>query len=156
MKRLLLVLVLMAGQVLAVQPDEVLADPELEARAREISKDLRCPICQSENIDESSAGVARDLRLVVRERLVAGDTNQEVFDFVVARYGEYVLFKPTIGWSNAALWLAPLGFLLVGGVASFLFIRKRSNLVVAENLSEEEAARVAELLGQDPQSRDGA
>ncbi|MEO1550124.1 MAG: cytochrome c-type biogenesis protein [Pseudomonadota bacterium] len=150
MKRLALALVLIAGQAMGVQPDEVLDDPALEARAREISRDLRCPICQSENIDESNAGVSRDLRLVVRERLMAGDTDSEVFEFVVARYGEYVLFKPTFGWGNAALWMAPLAFLLVGGAVSYSFIRRRASLSEGEALSAQEAARLAALLKDTP------
>lgn len=94
MIRILLVLMLCATTANAVEPDEILSDPTLEARARAISADLRCVVCQNEPIDTSNAGVARDLRLLVRERLVEGDTDKQVFEYVVARYGDYVLFKP--------------------------------------------------------------
>ena len=150
MMRLVLILIacLMAVQLWAVQPDEVLEDPALEARAREISKVLRCPICQSENIDESNAGVARDLRLVVRERLVAGDSDPEVIDFVVARYGEYVLFNPRFTLGNAALWFAGPVFLLIGGIISWLFIRRRSaSAAPQDSLSDDERAKLDQLLG---------
>ncbi len=140
---------LIAGQVWAVQPDEVLSDPALEARARAISKELRCPICQSENIDESNAGVARDLRLVVRERLVAGDTDRQVVDFVVARYGEYVLFRPQFSLGNAVLWLAGPLFLLLGLVISVGFIRNRATPAKPQALSATEQERLAKLLEKD-------
>ncbi|WP_297341195.1 cytochrome c-type biogenesis protein, partial [Pseudophaeobacter sp.] len=99
----------------AVQPDELLSDPALEARARELSKDLRCLVCRNENIDESNAELARDLRILVRERLVEGNSNTEVIDFVVARYGEYVLLQPLFNARNALLWGAPILLLLGGG-----------------------------------------
>ncbi|HEU0220888.1 MAG TPA: cytochrome c-type biogenesis protein, partial [Paracoccaceae bacterium] len=98
---LLLALWLPAAPAPAVQPDEMLADPALEARAREISRELRCLVCRNESIDESNASLARDLRLLVRERLVAGDTNEAVTDYVVARYGEYVLLRPSFSGANA-------------------------------------------------------
>src|SRR6056297_1556272 len=104
MKRLALLLVFLAAPLWAVQPDEVLDDPELEARARALSQDLRCLVCRNENIDDSNAELARDLRLLVRERLVAGDSNEEVVDFVVDRYGEYVLLRPTLTGSNIVLY----------------------------------------------------
>ncbi len=104
MKRLVLALVLLASPVLAVQPDEILADPVLEARAREISRDIRCPVCQGESIDDSSAPISRDLRIIIRERLVAGDSDREVVDYIVARYGEFVLFNPRPEGSNLILW----------------------------------------------------
>lgn len=100
----------------AVQPDEMLADPVLEARAREISKELRCLVCQNESIDDSNADLAKDLRLLVRERLTAGDSDQQVQDYLVQRYGEFVLLKPRFSMANALLWLAgPLVF--VAGIA---------------------------------------
>ncbi|MBD3626428.1 MAG: cytochrome c-type biogenesis protein CcmH [Rhodobacteraceae bacterium] len=98
----------------AVEPDEILDDPALEARARDISKDLRCVVCQNQDIDGSNAGVARDLRLLVRERLVAGDTDAEVMEFVRARYGDYVLLKPPFKPETYALWLAPAFLVLFG------------------------------------------
>jgi cytochrome c-type biogenesis protein CcmH len=101
-------LFLASSAALAVQPDELLADPALEARARAISREIRCVVCQSESIDDSNAPLARDLRLLVRERLVAGDSDAEVVDFLVARYGDYVLLKPRIQPNTIILWTAPL------------------------------------------------
>lgn len=131
----------------AVQPDEVLSDPVLEARARAISRDLRCPVCQGESIDNSNAPISRDLRLVVRERLVAGDTDTEVVDFIVARYGEFVLFNPRAEGANLLLWLAGPGLLLMGGGLAFAYTRRRSVAAGAdEGLNAEEEARLKELL----------
>ncbi len=102
---------------LAVQPDEVLADPALEARARVLSKELRCMVCQNQSIDDSDAPLARDLRVLVRERLQAGDSDEQVLDFLVARYGEFVLLKPRFTGRTALLWLMPVLVLLIGAVA---------------------------------------
>ena len=102
----------------AVQPDEILPDPALEARARTLSRELRCMVCQNQSIDDSDAPLARDLRLLVRERLKAGDSDAQVLDFLIARYGQFVLLKPRFGWDTALLWLAPAGVLLVGGLRS--------------------------------------
>ena len=135
-----------AGPVFAVQPDEVLADPALEARARELSQDLRCLVCRNESIDESNAELARDLRLLVRERLVAGDSNDEAMDFIVARYGEYVLLRPTIGGANWILWAAgPAMLLLSLGVAG-AYLRRRSKPEALAGLSTEEEDRLKEIL----------
>ncbi|MEI4487315.1 cytochrome c-type biogenesis protein [Frigidibacter sp. MR17.14] len=132
---------------LAVQPDEVLADPALELRARQISEKLRCPVCQSETIDESNAQVARDLRLLVRERLVAGDTDAQVVDYVVDRYGEYVLFEPVASGGNLILWYAGPAMLVLGLGIGFAFIRSRRRAEPpADELSEAEKARLAEIL----------
>ena len=98
---------LRGAPALAVQPDEILADPALEARARDLSRELRCMVCQNQSIDDSDAPLARDLRLLVRERLKAGDSDGQVLDFLTARYGEFVLLKPRFGWDTALLWLAP-------------------------------------------------
>jgi cytochrome c-type biogenesis protein CcmH len=119
MIRLILVLICFASASMAVEPDEILADPVLESRARDISENLRCVVCQNETIDTSNAGVARDLRLLVRERLVAGASDDEVYDYVVARYGDYVLFYPPWKSTTYALWLAPFfgalfGIIIVG------------------------------------------
>ncbi|MEI4470232.1 cytochrome c-type biogenesis protein [Frigidibacter sp. MR17.24] len=131
----------------AVQPDEVLADPVMEHRAREISAKLRCPVCQSETIDESNAQVARDLRLLVRERLVAGDSDAEVIDYVVERYGEYVLFEPVASGSNLILWYAGPAMLIAGLGIGFAFVRSRRRPEApVEELSESEKTRLAELL----------
>lgn len=137
-----------AYPAVAVQPDEVLDDPVLENRARELSKGLRCVVCQNESIDESNADLARELRLVVRERLVAGDSDEQVLDYLVARYGEFVLLKPrTDGW-NLILWLSgPALFLLALGVG-VVYVRGRASAAApAETgLSEDEAARLKEIL----------
>ena len=137
-------LVLTASPALAVQPDEVLADPALEARARAISRDLRCPVCQGEAIDDSNAPISRDLRLLVRERLVAGDSDEEVLDYIVARYGEFVLFNPRASGSGLILWLAGPAMLLAGGALAFAVTRRRAK--PEADLSEDERARLAELM----------
>ncbi|RGP36841.1 cytochrome c-type biogenesis protein [Pseudotabrizicola alkalilacus] len=152
MTRFLLVLMLAFAPLspaFAVQPDEVLADPALEARARAISRDLRCPVCQGESIDDSNAPISRDLRLVVRERIMAGDTDAEVIDFVVSRYGEFVLFNPRAEGANLILWLAGPGVLLLGGLGAFLYIRRRGQAVApAEALTADEQARLRELMNK--------
>lgn len=141
-------LALLAAPAFAVQPDEVLSDAGLEARARLISRDLRCPVCQSENIDDSNADISRDLRLLVRERLLAGDTDAQVIDYVVDRYGEYVLFNPRARGSNLALWLAGPAMLLVGGGLAFGYLRRRKAEVTAAGLTQEEETRLREILKQ--------
>jgi len=132
----------------AVQPDEILADPALEERARDISAGLRCIVCRNESIDESNAELARDLRLLVRERLVAGDTDAEVVSYVVDRYGEFVLLRPPMSGSTIALWLAAPVLLLFGLGLSVAYVRRRSKAVapVEAELSDEEAARLKEIL----------
>ncbi|MCR9086579.1 MAG: cytochrome c-type biogenesis protein CcmH [Rhodobacteraceae bacterium] len=143
------VLVLGPGPVHALQPDELLADPEQEARARELSKGLRCMVCRNESIDESNADLARDMRLLVRERIVAGDSNEEVLDFVVDRYGEYALLNPTKTGSSLILWIAgPVMLVIALGVG--LAYQRRQRLrgdAPVEALNEDEAARLQELLG---------
>src|SRR6266516_892428 len=109
-----------ATVAVAVQPDEVLADPKLEARARALSRELRCMVCQNQSIDDSDAPLARDLRILVRERLKAGDGDAQVLDFLTARYGEFVLLKPRFSWHTALLWLAPGGVLVIGAFALVL------------------------------------
>lgn len=130
----------------AVQPDEVLDDPALERRAREISLELRCLVCQNQSIDDSNAPLARDLRVLVRERLEAGDTDEEVLDYVVARYGEFVLLQPRFGVHTALLWLTPALLLLAGGMGAVLLFRRRQAMTSPEPLSEEERRRIDELL----------
>lgn len=147
-----LMMATMAMPVVAVQPDEMLDDPVLEDRARDLSKGIRCVVCQNESIDESNADLARELRLVVRERLVEGDTNDEVLDYLVERYGQFVLMKPrTDGW-NIILWLSgPALFLIALGVGA-AYIRNRSNAVAPTEaaLSEDEKKRLDELLRDEP------
>ncbi|MGH1413125.1 MAG: cytochrome c-type biogenesis protein [Pelagimonas sp.] len=132
----------------AVQPDEMLADPALEQRARDISAGLRCLVCQNESIDESNASLARDLRLLVRERIMAGDDNDQVVDYVVARYGEFVLLQPTTGGWNWLLWATgPLGLIFALIVAAF-YLRGRSRATAQADpgLSDDEQARLDEIL----------
>ncbi|UCH76268.1 MAG: cytochrome c-type biogenesis protein CcmH [Rhodospirillales bacterium] len=134
----------------AVQPDEVLDDPALEARAREISQNLRCLVCQNQSIDDSNAELARDLRIIVRQRLVAGDSNDEVFQFVVDRYGDYVLLTPPLRGTTFALWFGPLIILLIAGGALLLAARRRRSGATAGGLTAEEQARLSELLHEEP------
>jgi len=130
----------------AVQPDEILPDAALESRARNLSRELRCMVCQNQSIDDSDAPLARDLRLLVRERLTAGDTDTQIFDFLVARYGDFVLLKPRFTWHTALLWLLPL-LVLMAGAAALLALRRRQRMAaIPIALSEEEEARVAALL----------
>lgn len=149
MKRLILILMMLASPLLAVEPDEVLDDPVLEQRARDLSTGLRCLVCRNESIDESNAELARDLRLLLRERLVAGDTDQEAIAFIVDRYGEYVLLKPTTTGSNLMLWLAGPIMLLIAAAMGWSFLRKRSRgQGSGENqaLSEAEKERLRQIL----------
>jgi cytochrome c-type biogenesis protein CcmH len=134
----------------AVQPDEILADPVLEARARELSKELRCMICQNQSIDDSEAPLARDLRLLVRERLKSGDSDRQVLDFLVARYGEFVLLRPPFNWHTALLWLLGPLVLLVAAVGLFRMVGG-SNVAAdapaaSMPLSEAESRRLHALL----------
>lgn len=124
MIRFVFVLILLASTADAVEPDEVLSDARLEERARDISSNLRCVVCQNASIDASYAGVARDLRLLVRERLVAGDTDAQVYDYVVARYGDYVLFKPFWKPTTYALWLTPIVLAIFCGLFTVSIFRR--------------------------------
>ena len=138
---------------LAVQPDEILTDPALEGRARTLSRELRCMVCQNQSIDDSDAPLARDLRLLVRERLKEGDSDRQVIDFLVARYGEFVLLKPRIALHTALLWFGPPALLCGGALALFMIARRRGRRgpdgqVKPEggDLTAAEQARLAELL----------
>ena len=135
----------LATPALAVRPDEMLADPELEVRARELSQELRCLVCRNENIDDSDADLARDLRLLLRERLTAGDTDDAAVAFIVDRYGEYVLLKPTATGANLLLWLAGPLMLLGGGVLAAIMVRQRAASTEAPPLSAEDQARLADM-----------
>lgn len=149
MRRLLILLaVCLPLSVLAVQPDEVLPDAGQEARARAISQMLRCPVCQGENIDESNAPISRDLRLYVRERIVAGDSDDQVIDAVVDRYGEFVLFEPRARGGNLVLWLAGPVMALVALLMAWRFLRGRAQArpEVAAALTPEERARLDRIM----------
>ena len=148
MKRLILILCLLATPMLAVQPDEMLDDPVLEERARDISGGLRCLVCRNESIDESNADLASDMRLLVRERLVAGDTNAEVVDFITDRYGEYVLLNPTTGGSNMLLWLAGPVMLGAGLLMAGIYLRGRARTPEEDltRLTEAEEHRLRDIL----------
>ena len=138
----------LAGAVFAVEPGEVLDDPVLEERAREISKGLRCPVCRNESIDESNAGVSSDLRRLVRERLLAGDSDAEAVSFIVERYGEYVLLRPSTSGANMLLWIAgPVLLLAALGISGAYVMRRRAE-PVPEALSDEEKDRLAKLLDE--------
>ena len=143
----LIAALLFSGSVFAVQPDEVLKDPALEKRAREISAGLRCLVCQNQSIDDSDAQLAKDLRLLVRERLVAGDTNQEVENFLVQRYGEFVLLKPTFGTHTLLLWLTPAVVFVLGGLGAYIAMRRRPR--PAAGLDAEEQKALEDLLKRD-------
>ncbi|WP_298356975.1 cytochrome c-type biogenesis protein [uncultured Litoreibacter sp.] len=145
---LLAICMVFATPLFAVEPDEVLDDPVLEARARAISEDVRCVVCQNEPIDSSNAGVARDLRMIIRERLLAGDTDQEVFDFLVLRYGDYVLFNPPWKPSTYALWLGPFVILFVGFVAVVIALTRRRTAQPA-SLTKAEQEKLDAMRGGD-------
>jgi cytochrome c-type biogenesis protein CcmH len=143
--RLLLMLcLLIAPPAMALSPDEILPDPALEARARDISAGLRCLVCQNQSIDDSDADLARDLRVLVRERLVAGDSNAEVEQFVVDRYGEYVLLNPRLGAHTILLWIAAPVLLLIG-LGTLWLARRRAHPVAADGLTSEEQQALDEL-----------
>jgi len=133
-----------AARALAVQPDEMLPDPALETRARALSKELRCMVCQNQSIDDSDAPLARDLRLIVREHLRAGETDQQVLDFLIARYGEFVLLRPRFAPHTALLWLTPLGVLVIGALGIAMSARRQRSS--EGNLTADEEGRLAEIL----------
>jgi cytochrome c-type biogenesis protein CcmH len=143
----LMAALLFGGPVFAVEPDEVLKDTALEKRAREISAGLRCLVCQNQSIDDSDAQLAKDLRLLVRERLVAGDTDTQVRDFLVQRYGEFVLLKPTFGTHTLLLWLTPALVLILGGIGAYAATRRRPRPAAA--LDAEEQRALEDLLKRD-------
>jgi cytochrome c-type biogenesis protein CcmH len=146
MLMLALGLALSSGQVFAVLPDEVLDDPVLEARARALSAQLRCLVCQNQSIDDSNAALARELRLLVREQLVAGNSDQEILDYLVGRYGQFVLLKPQFNVFTAILWVAPVLLLVGGGILAVRVIRARAAQSGGGELSPEEERRLREIL----------
>jgi cytochrome c-type biogenesis protein CcmH len=140
------------GPADAVEPEEMLDDPVLEERAREISKELRCLVCQNQSIDDSNAGLARDLRVLVRERLTAGDSDEEVMSYIVDRYGDFVLLRPPVRPGTYALWFGPVLIFVVAGLGLTLFFRRRrANVVTAAPppLTEEERTRLQALLEEE-------
>ena len=152
MRRLaaLLLALSLSGPALAVQPDEILKDPALEARARSLSQELRCMVCQNQSIDDSNADLAKDLRLLVRERITDGDSDQQVLNYIVSRYGEFVLLKPRFSVRTLLLWGAPVLLILAGGASLIVFARKRVGKPTGSKLTEDEQARLAELLDPKP------
>jgi cytochrome c-type biogenesis protein CcmH len=139
----------------AVQPDEIMSDPANESRARDLSRELRCMVCQNQSIDDSEAPLARDLRLLVRERIAAGDSDAQVIDFLVARYGEFVLLKPRLKPHTLLLWLMPPLALAGGGLALWTYGRRRSRSAAAEDqslfkLTADEEARLERLIAAEP------
>ena len=149
----LLSLLLASPSLQAVQPDEVLKNPALEARARALSKELRCMVCQNQSIDDSEAPLAHDLRVLVRERLKAGDSDTQVIDFLVARYGEFVLLKPRLSWHTALLWGLPPAVVVFGILAIAIVVWRRRTAATAAleaaNLNAAEERRLAELMRGD-------
>jgi len=139
-----------AAPARAVQPDEMLPDPALEGRARTLSRELRCMVCQNQSIDDSDAPLARDLRILVRERLKAGDNDKQVLDFLTARYGDFVLLKPRVTWETAVLWGTPAALLILGGLGVFFFLRRRAPAAAAASgLTAAEQQRVEDILRQE-------
>lgn len=139
---------LLAGPAGAVNPDEQIPDPALEARAHKLSKELRCVVCQNQSIDDSDATLARDLRIILRERISAGDTDKQAIDFIVARYGSFVQLDPPMRLDTLALWFGPLAVLLVGGIGAVIYMRGRSPAQAAA-LTADEEAELASMLKSD-------
>ncbi len=149
MKWLALLFLVWTGTAQAVQPDEQLADPKLESRAREISQGLRCVVCQNQSIDDSDAPLARDLRILLREQLVKGATDEQAKDFLVSRYGHYVLLSPPFQVSTLALWLGPLAMFLAGGAGTAIYVRRRRVPAAPAVLTTDEQQRLDALLKGD-------
>ncbi len=143
---LFLVFLFAVSPAFAFNPDEVLKDPVLEQRARNLTSQLRCMVCQNQSIDDSNAELARDLRVLVRERLVEGDSDKAVIDYVVSRYGEFVLLKPRLSLRTVLLWGAPIGLTLAGVFAVFIFSRRRATQERPEKLSADEEERIRNLI----------
>jgi len=150
--RLAAVFLLIASPALAVQPDEILSDPAMEERAREISKELRCLVCQNQSIDDSDAPLARDLRLLLRERLQAGDSDEDTMEFIVDRYGDFVLLRPPFKTSTLILWIGPALILIAGILGVVIWHRRRPATAVSTStapLSVEEQAKLDRVLAKD-------
>ncbi len=152
MKRLALLALgaaLLASEAKAVLPDEQLADPKLEARARAIGGELRCVVCQNQTIDDSDAELAGDLRIILRQRLLAGDSDRQAIAFIVQRYGTFVLLKPPFDADTLVLWLGPLAILAAGGVGVALYLRRRGGVGATAPLTEAERAQLGDILDTD-------
>jgi len=151
-----LLAIVLGGPAGAVLPDEILADPKLEARARELSLELRCLVCQNQSIDDSNAELARDLRLLVRERLVAGDTNEQALEHIRARYGDFVLLKPPVKSTTYLLWFGPAAFLALGALAVFVTVHRRrasaADVAAASPLDARERARLDAALRREEEA----
>ena len=145
----LLALLLLAPAALAVEPSERLSDPALEARARALSEELRCLVCQNETIDESGAPLAHDLRVLLRERIAAGDTDAQAIKFMTDRYGNFVLLKPPVEPATYLLWFGPIVVLLLAGSGALLYLRKRKAAAPVAPLSADEERRIAKLLKEE-------
>jgi cytochrome c-type biogenesis protein CcmH len=141
--------VMFAGTAVAVLPQERLDDPALEARAREISRELRCQVCQNQSIDDSNAPLAGDLRRLVRERIKAGDTNEQVFAYLTQRYGDYILLRPPLRGDTLVLWFGPAAALLLAVIGIGLYMRRQRNSPVAAPLTADEERRLAEMLNKE-------
>ncbi|CAA7617157.1 cytochrome c-type biogenesis protein [Magnetospirillum sp. UT-4] len=156
MRRLLLILACLtafAGPAIAADPSEMLKDPALESRAQHLGKELRCLVCQSESIEDSNADLARDLRVIVRERIQSGESDDQVMQYVVDRYGDYVLLRPPFKASTLVLWVGPFALLLAGLAAAAAFYRRRTNAAPPPPpLSAEEKRRLEALLKDHPPS----
>ena len=152
----LLIAAAWSGSAWAVQPDEMLSNPKLEARARAIGKELRCLVCQNESIDDSNADLAHDLRVLVRQRITAGDSDEQVKKYIVARYGDYVLLKPPFDAETYLLWFGPLVLLLGGAATATIYYRRAARVAEAAPLSEEETRRLAALIGDADSKSKGA
>ena len=143
--RLLLTVFFLTTEVLALEPGEILKDPALEARARSISKNLRCLVCQNQSIDDSDAALAKDLRIMVRNQIVSGKSNEQIISDIVARYGDFVLLKPPINQKTLILWFSPVLILLAGGMSIYIYFRKRKSAAAETLLSDAEKAKLAEI-----------
>ena len=146
MRWLVVLFLFLSSAAYGVRVDEILSDPALETRARALSQELRCLVCRNENIDDSDADLAHDLRVLLRERLVAGDSDAAAMDFIVDRYGEFVLLKPRATGANLVLWLAGPLMLLAGGAVALTMVRRRQMSAEPDALSPEDQARLAEVL----------
>lgn len=143
--RFLLMVFFLTTEVFALEPGEILKDPALEARARSISKNLRCLVCQNQSIDDSDAALAKDLRLLVRNQIVSGKSNEKIISDIVARYGDFVLLKPPVNQKTLILWFSPVLILLSGGIGLYIYFRKRKSAAAESLLSDAEKEKLAEI-----------